>query len=81
MANRAEHLGRLVCGAPAPGSTLAEILEHLRLTLTSISSEIELLEDDKGAPARYGLVGPFLGRSLLEVSFTALLGRLDPFRV
>jgi hypothetical protein len=27
------------------------------------------------------MFGPFLGRSLLEVAFTAILGRLDPFRV
>ncbi|WNG43292.1 hypothetical protein F0U60_03675 [Archangium minus] len=30
---------------------------------------------------RISLLGPFLGRSLLELSATALIGRLDPLRV
>ena len=34
------------------------------------------LEDDK-----LSLYGPYLGRSLLELSVTAILGRLDPFKI
>ena len=81
-------LGRLVCGAPPPGCTLAEILDHLKTTLSTISKEIDSLQNEAGtavnetvAPTRFALFGPFLGRSLLEVALTAILGRLDPFRV
>lgn len=55
------------------------MLKHLSSSLKKIVIEItELpgLNDDK-----IGLYGPYLGRSLLELSITALLGRLDPFKI
>jgi hypothetical protein len=79
--NTAVDLGRLVCGAPPPGCTLTEILDHLNTTLATISAEIESLQKDAAEETRFALLGPFLGRSLLEVALTAILGRLDPFRV
>jgi hypothetical protein len=60
---------------------LSEILDHLGTTLTSICKEMANLRQEPADAERLALVGPFLGRSLLEVSFTALVGRLDPFRV
>jgi hypothetical protein len=81
LATQTIDLAQLVCGAPEPGSTLTEILDHLAVTLASICKEMKSLQNEPIDAQRLALVGPFLGRSLLEVSFTALLGRLDPFRV
>jgi hypothetical protein len=83
----AADLGRLACGAPPPGCTLTEILDHLKTTLSAICTHVESFQKEaaetQGAaePTRFALVGPYLGRSLLEVALTAILGRLDPFRV
>lgn len=70
----------LVCGmAPSP-SSIAEVLGHLSITLDRlIVRSGKLREEDE--PVDLALFGPVLARALLEVSFTALLGRLDPFRV
>lgn len=70
---------KLICGEPNGNSQLAKSLQHLSVTLDSILAEF---------PAPYGsntsvspLYAPFLARSLLEVSFTSLVARADPFRI
>lgn len=76
-------LRRLACGSHSSGSPLTEIVEHLGTSLETLVEEITLLStaSDAGASRRAVLYGPFIGRSILEVSLTALIARLDPFRV
>lgn len=58
---------------------LAASLEHLSQTLTLVLKE---LPSPFGEGSSYHpLYSPFLARSLLEVSFTALVARSDPFRI
>jgi hypothetical protein len=77
-------LSRLACGNLPSGSSsvrpeLAEILVHVGQSLDHMVEEIGHLsgQDDR----RIAAFGPFLGRSLLEIAATALIGRLDPMRV
>lgn len=83
-ANMPAKLSKLVCGnVPAqnvPGACeLSEILTHLGKSLERLGSEIRDLNEDDDS--RVAVIGPFLGRSLLEIAVTALIGRLDPMRV
>ncbi|MGN5081570.1 hypothetical protein ACTG2F_01200 [Aeromonas sp. 31P] len=70
----------LICGDNFnEENDIDKVLKHLSTSLEKILIEIrELpsLNDDK-----IGLYGPYLGRALLELSITALLGRLDPFKI
>lgn len=74
--------GELVCGRSTGGtspSEIAEIMSFIKATIDRVVEELAWLsnEDDK----RVSMLGPFLGRSLLELSTTALVGRLDPLRL
>ncbi|MBM7355459.1 hypothetical protein [Lelliottia amnigena] len=70
----------LLCGKKNDhNSDINEILNHLFDSLKKICFEIKKLQtmtDD-----HITLYGPFLGRSLLELGSTALIARIDPFRV
>src|ERR1700746_251731 len=73
-------LTELVCGKPPSGSHIAEVLEHLSLTFDKLTARtLKLRHDDDDIDL--GLFGPILSRALIEVAFTSLLGRLDPFRI
>lgn len=70
----------LLCGEKKSTSNdINEILNHLFESIKKICKEINKLKtmDDE----HITLYGPFLGRSLLELGSTALIARLDPFRV
>ena len=73
-------LSKLICGYDFdPDNEIDVILGHLSGSIEKIIVEISELpskNDDK-----LTLYGPYLGRSLLELSMTALLARLDPFRI
>jgi len=69
-----------VCGTAPADSNIGEILGHLSITLDRLIVRSTKLRDEDDA-VDLPLFGPVLTRALLEVSFTALLGRLDPFRV
>ncbi|WP_198781165.1 hypothetical protein [Shewanella putrefaciens] len=75
------HLSKLLCGNLYTENTgeIDEIFLHISETIDKLSIEIqnflELSAD------RRMLFGPFLGRSILELGTTALIARLDPFRV
>lgn len=75
----AESLARLLCNFNDQESDVDQILAHLNSSIKKILNEIEglsSLPDDKLA-----LYGPYLGRSLLELATTAMLAKLDPFRI
>lgn len=58
---------------------LRNALEFLDTNIRHIFSEMHALASQE--PTRVVVFGPFLARSLLEVCFTALTGRIDPFRL
>ncbi len=78
--NQNESLLKLVCGYSFESEIEIDmILQHIANSLEKIINEIIVLpslEDD-----RLSLYGPYLGRSLLELSLMALLGRIDPFKI
>ena len=70
---------RLVCGRVTGHSPLAKTLSHLSETLDSLVKEFH--KPYGSAEQVHPLFSPFLARSVLEISCTALIARLDPFRV
>lgn len=75
----------LLCGDSARTSTggrlseLEEILCHIGESIDGVIKHLRWV--GKQPPARLALLGPFLGRSLLEVGLTAVVARLDPMRL
>ena len=82
-ARLANDLSLLICGkptaAPYGDSELGQILTHIQESMDYLMDEISWLGEQE--PRRVSMLGPFLGRSLLELSATALIGRLDPLRI
>lgn len=75
-----DQFAKLVCGATGSSSgAFAGITNHLCASVKAVVSEIVKLPDEN--PERIALFGPFLGRSILELTYTAIVGRLDPFRL
>lgn len=73
-------LSQLVCGAPGGAhSRLGNALDHLRDTLDRLLSECPTPIGLAAGP--HPLYSPFLARSILEVACTAMIARLDPFRI
>lgn len=76
-----EVIARIILGAP-PFSDLhdfGEISEHIFKSIKNLTREIIYIKS-ADAP-RFSLLGPFLGRSLLETCLTAIVGRIDPYRL
>ena len=72
-------LSLILCGSLDKPSELWEILIHIRNTLDLIIAELDrLLKSNDG---QISLYGSFIGRSILELGCTALIARIDPFRV
>lgn len=70
---------KLVCGSEYNDENeIDKILKHLSVSLKKIVLELAALQDL--SDDKIGLYGPYLGRSMLELSMTALVGRLDPFK-
>lgn len=74
----------LTCGELETTQTLAnpellEIVRHLQVSLDYVIEELQWLgtQDTR----RIASLGPFLGRSLIEIAITILIGRLDPLRL
>ncbi|WP_147451586.1 hypothetical protein [Corallococcus llansteffanensis] len=75
-------LSLLTCGNPGAAlqnSELGQILSHIQSTMDYVMTQISWLSEQDGG--RVSMFGPFLGRSLLELAATALVGRLDPLRL
>jgi hypothetical protein len=73
-------LRALVCGNNTAGhGPLGDVLSHLGQNLDSVISEFPLpIGNSQGLSS---LFVPFLVRSAIDVAMTALLARVDPFRV
>jgi hypothetical protein len=79
-----QKLSNLVCGCLPQSpqgldSDLRDILKHVGDSLDYMVDEVEWLANQNDQ--RVASLGPFLGRSLLELGVTALIGRLDPMRL
>jgi hypothetical protein len=77
-------IAKLICGGPEVDEAsqeceVAEVLLHLRSVMESSLAELEWLSTE--SDARIAMYGPFLIRSLLEISVSAFAGRLDPTRI
>ena len=72
-------LAQLACGRFERDTEIGEVLENIAGTIDTLEQRLFLLletsEDD------ITLLGPFFARTLLESVTTALIGRLDPFRI
>lgn len=70
----------LACGVERTDkSEIDEVLDHISVGLASVFEEIT---DIKNRSDKYVMLyGPFLGRSILELGCTAIIARLDPFRI
>jgi hypothetical protein len=73
-------LAKLLCGnIVIDGDGIDEVLNHLSTSIDNVVKELITIESLDSA--QISLFAPFLGRSLLELGCTALIARLDPFRV
>ncbi|MFM9265445.1 hypothetical protein [Tychonema sp. BBK16] len=80
MTSNQSALAKLLCGnLVADGEGIDEVLSHLSLSIDNVVIELRRLESS--TPNQISLFAPFLGRSILELGCTALIARLDPFRV
>lgn len=73
-------LAKLLCGnVVLDGGDIDEVLSHLSASIDNVIQELLTLESL--SDNQISLFAPFLGRSILELGCTALIARLDPFRV
>jgi hypothetical protein len=73
-------LRQLVCGEPqVTPFELEPTFRHLGSTLDFFVQQLQWVCNE--TPERFSLLGPFMGRSILEISMTVLVGRFDPFRL
>jgi hypothetical protein len=73
-------LSKLLCGdIVSGGDGINEVLNHLSMSIDDVVEEIMQLESLNSN--QISLFAPFLGRSILELGCTAIIARLDPFRV
>ena len=73
-------VARLICGEVQTTTGYASIFRNIGATLDDLLlTYAKLLE--RNDEAEIGILGPFIGRSVLELTATALIGRLDPFRI
>ena len=73
-------LAKLLCGNVVPdGGGIDEVLSHLSASIDNVVKELVRLKSL--SDNQISLFAPFLGRSILELGCTALIARLNPFRV
>ena len=73
-------LAKLLCGnVVVDGGGIDEVLSHLSVSIDNVVKELVTLQSL--SDNQISLFAPFLGRSILELGCTALIARLDPFRV
>jgi len=78
--NNQSALAKLLCGnIIASGGEIYEVLSYLSTSIDNVVNGLNTLESMP--PNQISLFSPFLGRSILELGCTALIARLDPFRV
>lgn len=76
-----EAIAKIIFGHP-PFQDLddfGEISDHMFKSIKNLTKEIAWLKFQEDT--RFSLLGPFLGRSLLETCLVGIAGRIDPFRL
>jgi len=73
-------LTTIVCGDSPRVGTIGEVFSHLADSLDRLLVRAVTLRQ-AADPVDLALFGPLLGRATIEVSFTAIVGRFDPYRV
>jgi hypothetical protein len=71
-------LTNLLCGSPRRNGKLAESLQHMSATLSVLERALRTV---RRPTAKDRLTAPFLIRSVIEISCTSLIARLDAFRI
>jgi len=77
-------LSKLACGDFSEKTSLKPIYDNISKNITQLYNDLLfLLSQDRSSDQNFMVrkVGPYFARSLLENVCTALLGRIDPFRV
>ncbi|HEX5411333.1 MAG TPA: hypothetical protein VFZ27_05680 [Terriglobia bacterium] len=74
-------LARLLGGECPKDSDLGKIVAHLGKTLAGLIGEARILDFSRCEAPQVSILGPYFARGILEVGFSMLLARLDPFRV
>ena len=74
-------LATLACVGPCPPGYFSQIYEHLAQTLTLLEQQAFVVKNGALDQNLAALAGPFIARSIIEATCTALIGRFDPFRI
>ncbi|MGO4375584.1 hypothetical protein AB4Z21_33500, partial [Paenibacillus sp. MCAF20] len=74
-----QDLATLSCGSYENHANCKDIFENIYKAIEVLEKRIAELPEEDDETIR--LLGPFYGRSLLENICTAIIGRLDPFRI
>ena len=74
-------LAELVCGAPNDDTELASLLNHQAAVIDYLYQLGRSVRNRPETDLAVSLIGPTVGRSLLEVCTSTLLARLDSFRL
>jgi hypothetical protein len=69
----------LACGDFAKHPSVNDVFSNIANNITKIESRIINLPSEQDETVT--LLGPFYGRTLIESTGTALVGRIDPFRL
>jgi hypothetical protein len=74
-----DDFAKLITGGSRLHGDFGDITDHLASGVKGLVLEAQRLPNETAE--RIALFGPFVGRSFLELALTALVGRLDPFRL
>jgi hypothetical protein len=74
-------LAELACTSSCPSGAFAEIHTHLHQTLCGLERQAFALKSGSIPSELAAIAAPFVARSIIEATCTALIGRFDPFRL
>lgn len=77
---KTDNLARLVCGDYQSCDSLKDIYDVLFHNIETMETRLADLQEDEN-DSNVTILGPYYARNLLETACTALLGRIDPFRI
>jgi hypothetical protein len=75
------YLASLACIGECPEGAYSAIYQHLAQTLTLLEHQAIVVKSGTLDNDLAAMAGPFIARSIIEATCTALIGRFDPFRI
>ncbi len=75
-----DHLCRILCGSDVGEGEAFDVLKQVRKSIFAFGTKIDTLLDPKHGND-LTLLGPYCARVLMETGCSAIVGRLDPFRI